>query len=531
MAVKTFGVLLDCSRNAVMKVDNILKFVDIIKKLGYNALQLYTEDTYTLDGEPYFGYARGRFSKKEIKEIDAYCVSQGVELIPCIETLGHLEKIIEWEEYSSYCDNASVLLVDDERTYALIEKMFAFCSECFTSRKINVGMDEAHGLGLGNYLKLNGYKDRFDLFLNHLNKVVEIANKHGFEPMIWSDMFFRIATDGEYVAPNAVIDKNIMEKVPKQVNIAYWDYFTNDVEIYEKMLDKHFDFNRKVWFAGSAVKCCGFHSANEISLDRLSKSLKACINKGVENVLITLWSDGGAETSVSAILPSLVYASQAIKGDFSIENAKTLFSQIFGERWDDFLLCDLDDMPYPRQDDIASGAKEMLYSDYFTGRFNNFVSHTGKERQAYANYAEKFELAKKRSKNFNYLFDFYYNLCLVLSEKYDLGALSKLYYQNRDKHSLSSLIKRYKKVEKLLPKLINSFRTLWFKENKPFGFETHEIKLGGLIERTKSCRKRIELFLKGKISVIEELEEPFILHEPMIPFKNSYGYISTVNTI
>ena len=531
MAIKNLGVLLDCSRNAVMKVENIIKFANVIKKLGYNVLELYTEETYQLENEPYFGYGRGRFSAEEIKRIDNHCKNQGIELVPCIETLGHLEKMFEWEEYRDINDCDAVLLVGNEKTYQLIDKMFKFCSENFTSRKINIGMDEAHRLGLGNYLKLHDYENRFDIFLKHLNKVVEIASKYGFEPMIWSDMFFRIATGGEYVAPNAQIDKTIMEKVPNGVNIAYWDYFTFDIETYEKMLDKHLAFNRTVWFAGSAVKCCGFHSANNISLDRLRKGLQACNNKNIENVLITLWSDGGAETSVSAVLPSLTYASLAAKGDYSVENAKKLFANIFNEDFDDFLLCDLDDMPFIRQDDIGTGAKEMLYSDYFTGRFNNYVSTTGNEREAYSKYAKKFEIAKNKSQNFKYLFEFYKNLCLLLSEKYDLGALSRKYYKDKNLLGLKELVKRYKKVEKLLPTFISSFKEVWFRENKPFGFETHEIKLGGVKERTLSCRKRIEEYLKGKIDKIEELEEDFIYHEPMMPFKNSYTYVATVNTI
>ena len=31
----------------------------------------YTEDIYEVDGEPYFGYMRGSYTKAEMKEIDA----------------------------------------------------------------------------------------------------------------------------------------------------------------------------------------------------------------------------------------------------------------------------------------------------------------------------------------------------------------------------------------------------------------------------------------------------------------------------
>ncbi len=82
--------MFDMSRNAVMKPETLKKLVDYLSAFGYNMLQLYTEDTYEVDGEPYFGYLRGGYSKEELREIDAYCKEKGVELVPCIQTLTHL---------------------------------------------------------------------------------------------------------------------------------------------------------------------------------------------------------------------------------------------------------------------------------------------------------------------------------------------------------------------------------------------------------------------------------------------------------
>jgi sugar phosphate isomerase/epimerase len=49
-------------------------------------------------------------------------------------------------------DFGAILLADEPRTYELIEHMFTTLSECFTTRKIHVGMDEAHMLGRGKHL-------------------------------------------------------------------------------------------------------------------------------------------------------------------------------------------------------------------------------------------------------------------------------------------------------------------------------------------------------------------------------------------
>ena len=46
---KMLGVMLDCSRNAVMRPEKVVEFASIIAKMGYNTLMLYTEDIIELD--------------------------------------------------------------------------------------------------------------------------------------------------------------------------------------------------------------------------------------------------------------------------------------------------------------------------------------------------------------------------------------------------------------------------------------------------------------------------------------------------
>ena len=54
MEKQYFGVMLDMSRNAVMKPAMLKKYVDYLSAFGYNMLQLYTEDTYQVCDEPIF---------------------------------------------------------------------------------------------------------------------------------------------------------------------------------------------------------------------------------------------------------------------------------------------------------------------------------------------------------------------------------------------------------------------------------------------------------------------------------------------
>ena len=88
---------------------------------------LYTEDIYEIDGEPYFGYMRGRYSKAELKEIDDLGASMGIEVIPCIQTLAHLTAAVRWGKFP--IDFGDVLLTDDERSYEFATNLRAIVSE------------------------------------------------------------------------------------------------------------------------------------------------------------------------------------------------------------------------------------------------------------------------------------------------------------------------------------------------------------------------------------------------------------------
>lgn len=231
--IRSLGVMVNCSRDAVYTVETLKTFFRCLREMGYDHVMLYTEDVYEIDGEPYFGYLRGRYSKAELKELDDAAKQNGLELIPCIQTLAHLSGIFRWQEYAEVSETGDILLAGENKTHALIEKMFASCAECFTSRRINIGMDEAHMVGLGKYLTKNGYQSRFEILFSHLKRVSAIAEKYGFSPMMWSDMFFRLANGGEYYAAQTSIPQEVKTLVPDNISLIYWDYYSTEKAHYD----------------------------------------------------------------------------------------------------------------------------------------------------------------------------------------------------------------------------------------------------------------------------------------------------------
>jgi len=140
---ESLGVMLDVSRNGVLRIEAVRKLVRHLALMGINQLMLYTEDTYEIPGEPLFGYFRGGYTREELSGIDAYAALFGIEVVPCIQTLGHLEQVLQWPPYQKLQDTAGVILADDPATDAFVEKMIVAAAAPFRSRRIHIGMDEA----------------------------------------------------------------------------------------------------------------------------------------------------------------------------------------------------------------------------------------------------------------------------------------------------------------------------------------------------------------------------------------------------
>lgn len=504
---KMLGVMIDCSRNAVMSTQTIKQFANIIKKMGYNTIMLYTEDTYEVNNQPLFGHLRGRYSKEELKEIDGFCNSIGIELVPCIQTLAHLENMFKWPEYWDIVDSGNILLAEDEKTYALIEDMISTVSECFTSKKIHIGMDEAYKVGLGNYLQKHGFKDRFQIINDHLHRVCDITRKYGLEPMIWSDMFCKLALDIENQYEHTDNSK-ILEKanLPEDISLVYWDYYNTDYDHYTYMINTNKLFKRDVYFAGGAWTWAGFAPRNQYSIDTTAPAIKACKDTGIDDkIFITMWGDDGSECSKFTVLPALMYTAEALKGNTDMEDIKKKFNEITGLDFDSFML--LDDLDIKTGEHTDTSSKYLLYNDPFFG-IKDFRC-TQNEGEYYKNFAEKMHNVKGVGE-FSYIFDAYEKLARVLEIKAELGVKTRSAYLSNNIEELKKIIKDYELLEERLNEFYYAYQNLWFTENKPHGFEIQDIRLGGVSRRLHSCKERLIQFVNGEIKEIPELLEPVL---------------------
>ena len=493
------GVMIDCSRNAVLKPQTVKAFADMIKAMGYDTLMLYTEDTYEVDGHPLFGCMRGKYTKEELRDIDAHCAEIGIELVPCIQTLAHLNGMFAWSEYNDIRDCDDILLAEDEKTYQLIESMIASVSQSFSSKKIHIGMDEAYRVGTGKYKRIHGEGDRFEIINRHLHRVCEIVEKYGFEPIMWSDMYFRLASEkNDYYDRDVVIPQRVIDSIAP-VSLCYWDYYHEDEALYDHMITEHERTGRPVAFAGGCWTWAGFLPHVKITEATMLPALRVAARHHVQTVLATMWGDDGAETNYFLGMPMLPLFSEACwQGDtVTMDDALALGEGITGlspqavRAMGDF---------FPDSADAREG-KGLVWSD----PLYPLIQRTQ---------AQWDEIVARLRAAQNVLSGQDSLECRYAEAVMDVAAGKAMLLRDLRERYLAGDREYLEMVaEEVIPTLLGDFdrlmtlhRELWERDMKRFGWEVLSLRYGAVTGRLKDVQDELSRYLCGELATIEELD-------------------------
>lgn len=542
VSMEQLGAMLDCSRNGVLRTETVKRYIGIMAELGMNQLMLYTEDTYEIPEYPSFGAFRGRYMAEEIKECDAYGEKFGIELIPCIQTLAHLHTPLRWPVMENLQDNVDILMAGEENTRKLIDAMLASVSRMFRSRKVHLGMDEAFYLGLGNYLRKNGFQNRTGIMKRHLEDVMALCRKYGLEPMIWSDMYFSLASEnGNYYGVSPDYEWRDEDRPPEDLTLVYWDYYNHDSAVYEKMIKLHKRLSGKICFAGGGWTWNGLAPNYRKAQDTTAKAFSVLKDQGVTSAFCTFWQDNGAETPMDTGLLSLVYFAEcAYRDEVTDKEWKDRWEQIFDSRFEGmFLLDELDGIPGTGKYNAnhANPSKWLLYQDPLLGLFDGQIEGWN-AGEYYEQLAQRLGNAAKKDREFYKLLSYYELLARFLGKKAELGIHIRKAYLNTDKAELERICEDViPQARREIQALKDKREALWFAECKPQGYEVLDIRLSGVDARLQSAAKRIERYLNGREERIEELEEERILWQPdkdgqrVIPRENMWEFIVSAANI
>ena len=498
--IASCGMMLDMSRGGVMTVEAVKRMIDAQAALGLNLMMLYTEDTYPVAGYPYLGYLRGRYTEAELRELDDYAASSGVELVPCIQTLAHLEQFLQWSESTPLKDNDTCLLADEPKVYDFIRAELESVSRIFRSRRIHIGMDEAHGIGLGKYYALHGPTDRFALLTRHLNRVVDMCQSLGLKPIMWSDMFYRLGSaKNDYYDPDARVPESAVANIP-QVALCYWDYYHQDESFYTGMLEGHRRMGKEVVFAGGLWTWSGFLPQVKRTEATSFPALRACLKAGVNTVLATLWGDDGCETDYRLTLNQLpIYAEHCWLGDAC--TPEECHRQ--GERLTGLPQGVYEAMGafYPNAEDLRPG-KMLVYADPLYPLLEGLWDLTG--------YAESLDKAAAvlagRPEDPRCV---YAGLLLTIARK-KLAWISALRpaYVRGDRAEVSRMAREeLPALRALYERLLTVWRDQWEEARKRNGWETPCARLGAVMARLDDVQHALLRWAEGQTDRVDELEE------------------------
>lgn len=208
---KLFAYHIDLKR-AMWRLDYMSDFVRRLKRWGFNAVVVEVEDKFRFSRHPAIVHPDAP-SHSEWRAWTRNCREMGVDVIPLIQTLGHLEFALKRPEYAALREAPTLVHHVDVTHPAALPFVLDLVSEVIEvfepARYVHLGGDETWELARSKRLK-SLLKVRGDLYLGHLLPVFAQVRRQGLRPMLWHDM--------------CLSHPEILDRIPKHVAMVHWDY-------------------------------------------------------------------------------------------------------------------------------------------------------------------------------------------------------------------------------------------------------------------------------------------------------------------
>ncbi|ETE63098.1 Hexosaminidase D, partial [Ophiophagus hannah] len=323
-------------KGAPPRVSYLAEIFPLLHVLGANGILLEYEDMYPYDGELKPLRANDAYSPSEVKEILKLAKSHDLEVIPLIQTFGHMEFVLKHKEF---CHLREVAMFPNtvnphkedslKLVIAMIEQVMALHDDL---RWFHIGCDEVYYLGEGEESKewLQQEENTIEkLCLAHMKAVAShIVSTHPtVKPIVWDDMLRRMSKE-------TLRDSGLAQLI----ELMIWDYSPDlDVESKASLIEKYQKCNfSKFWFASAfkgatGVNQCltliGHHLKNHKQWLKVAESCPAGIIRGIT---LTGWQRYDHFSVLCELLPltQILFLNSDITGTFPGNEILSLVSQI-----------------------------------------------------------------------------------------------------------------------------------------------------------------------------------------------------------
>ena len=301
------GIMIDISRGKVPTLETLRGLVDLCARLKLNTLMLYTEHTFRFRRHPEIGRDASPLDAANLRELDVYAAENHVELIPTLQSLGHMHHILGIPRYRGLAESDRLwsLSPNQPGTYELLRDLYDEYLPNFRSRLFNANCDEP--------VDLADHKSYFE----HVERVRELAQFHGKRTMIWGD---------------------VVQKHPKSIG-----QLDRDMVLLDWWYEANHDFDRVRIFSEHGfdfLVCPGTSSWNTLfprlanSIANISGYAAAGKRHGAWGLINTDWGDGGHYNLLGNSWFGFAWgAQQAWSGDAPKGDFDRAFSHVlFGDR-------------------------------------------------------------------------------------------------------------------------------------------------------------------------------------------------------
>ncbi|XP_028572897.2 hexosaminidase D [Podarcis muralis] len=319
-------------KGAPPKVSYLAEIFPLFHALGANGILLEYEDMFPYDGELKPLQANDAYSSAEIKEILKLAKLHELEVVPLVQTFGHMEFVLKHKEF---CHLREVAMFPNtvnphkeeslKLVSTMIEQVVALHDDL---RWFHIGCDEVYYLGEGEESKqwLQEEENTIEkLCLSHMKAVAShvVSAYPTVKPIVWDDML------------RGMSEKTLRESgIAQLAELMIWDYSPDlDVDSKATLIKKYqkCDFS-KLWFASAfkgatGVNQCltliGHHLKNHEKWLKVAESSPAGI---IQGIILTGWQRYDHFSVLCELLPvgipSLAVCLQALKNGGYSEKVK-----------------------------------------------------------------------------------------------------------------------------------------------------------------------------------------------------------------
>ncbi|XP_051958963.1 hexosaminidase D [Xyrauchen texanus] len=186
-------------KGAPPRISYLFELIQLFADLGANGILIEYEDMFPYEGELKVLQSKAQppYSREEILSIQDASNSRGLEIIPLVQTFGHLEFVLKHKTFRElrevdYC--LGTLNPHRKRGVWLVQEMLRQVMELHPkSTSLHIGGDEVYMLGLGeeskHRLSTPGHSVH-QLFLSHIVKVAKGIQESfvNLKLIMWDDM-------------------------------------------------------------------------------------------------------------------------------------------------------------------------------------------------------------------------------------------------------------------------------------------------------------------------------------------------------